>query len=412
MGYRKIARVLEVFAKEIELDVPHQTTIRQWVIRNGCYKLQQPIEQADHQVVLGDVTVSIGKMKCLALLSVNMRKLEKKGDLTLTHKDVEILDLHPTEASNGEFVYKALKETSARRLTKMFSVFVTDQGSDIKKGGRLLKESHPELIIIHDISHKISNVLERTLTNDPQWAEYIKHLNMTRKRCAQTELAGIMPAKQREKARFMDIGYQVNWPDLVSECKAQGNLDSISEERFHDYFGWMNSFAMPREEWKFMFGINEMIKETVRTHGLSKDIYSYLKMFFEEMPIMGDRVQLFVTQVLHEVWEESEKLAEGQTVICSTEVLESVFGKFKAINEGIQGITSNVLGMCTFVGEELNSKEIKKAMEGCTVKQGFEWVRQKVGTSLAALRRRYHAKRNGTKFDNSSECIFSIKSTP
>ena len=98
--------------------------------------------------------------------------------------------------------------------------------------------------IFYDIAHKLSNVMEKKLKNDVIWAEYIKQLNMTRKRAYQTELAALMPAKQRAKARFMDIGYLVKWPERLAASKASGRLSSIPEERYQDYFGWIDEFNL------------------------------------------------------------------------------------------------------------------------------------------------------------------------
>ncbi len=108
-----------------------------------------------------------------------------------------------------------------------------------------------------------------------------------------------------------------------------------------------------------MVGIVEMIKETVRTFGLSKGVYSYLKIFFEEASIKGERLEIFVSESLRAVWKEAEKLKGEETIISSTEVLESVFGKYKAINQGTQGITGNVLGSCAFVGKKRNFYHLK-----------------------------------------------------
>ena len=105
-----------------------------------------------------------------------------------------------------------------------------------------------------------------------------------------------------------------------------------------------------------MVGIVEMIKETVRTFGLSKDVSSFLKMFFEETPLEGEGVKSFAKECLAAVNKETEKLEDWQTLISSTEVIESIFGKYKAINQGTQGVTGNVLGICSFVGKKKSEK--------------------------------------------------------
>ena len=397
MGCRKVARVLEVFGEYFSHSVPHHTTIRQWVVRNGCHTLNSPMEQANDWVAIGDLTISLGKMKCLAIVGAKMSNLQKRDDFKLTHEDVEIIGLYPTEKSDGNFVHDALKD-AADRIGGNFFATIIDQGSDIKKGAQLFQQAHSKMKIFYDIAHKLSNVMEKKLKNDVIWAEYIKQLNMTRKRAYQTELAALMPAKQRAKARFMDIGYLVKWPERLAASKASGRLSGIPEERYQDYFGWIDEFKSVLEEWGFMVGIVEMIKETVRTFGLSKGVYSYLKIFFEEASIKGERLEMFVSESLRAVWKEAEKLKGEETIISSTEVLESVFGKYKAINQGTQGITGNVLGICAFVGKKKNEQDIKEAMEKCSVKEGVKWIRDNIGISISSLRRQFFSESNRTTF--------------
>jgi len=76
---------------------PHHTTIRQWIIRNGCYELEKHIPEDGEWTVLADITIDVGKKKCLALLGLNEKTLENRRDYKLTHKDVKVLGLYPTD---------------------------------------------------------------------------------------------------------------------------------------------------------------------------------------------------------------------------------------------------------------------------------------------------------------------------
>lgn len=392
--------------KNIDISIPHHTTIRQWIIRYGCHNLCAPLNQANDWLTIGDLTISVGKLKCLATIGIRMSDLEQKENLILTHKDVEILGLYPTEKSTGEFVEKAF-EDSAKRIGGSFFATILDRGSDIKKGAKLFQQNHPGVKLVHDIPHKLSNVMEHELKNDPQWSEYIQKQNITRKRAFQTELAALMPKKQREKARFMNIGCFVYWPDRIRKSKEKGYLCKISEEKYQDYLGWIDEFTLHLDEWKFMDGIVQMTNELVRTYGLSLDVYSYIKIFLEEAPIEGERLKNFSIMILKAVWEEVEKLDKDQTLIGSTEVIESIFGKYKSINEGLHGITANILGMCTFVGRERSGKEIKEALEKCSVKNALEFIKGKFGQTLNSLRKEFFPSSKRTNNDRFNEGVFT-----
>lgn len=110
------------------------------------------------------------------------------------------------------------------------------------------------------------------------------------------------------------------------KSKTEGHLCDIPKERYEKYLGWIKeSFIEVLRIWGFMEGVVKMIKEMVRIYGLSIDVYEYVKMFLKEAAIEGERIQNFISKALNAVWEEAVKLDEGQTLICSTEVIESVF---------------------------------------------------------------------------------------
>jgi hypothetical protein len=402
LGCSKVASTLQVIFGDMCERTPHHTTVRNWVIRNGCYNLKKPIEKSNDMVGIGDVTIALGKMKCLAILGVQMSKLEQRADYTLTHEDVVILGLHLTEKSTGEFAHNSFEETR-NRIGSDFLGVVIDQGSDIKKGGRLFQELHPNTVVIHDIAHKMSLVMEHELKDDVVWAEFTKKLLETRRLIQQTEFAAMMPPNQRSKARFMDIDYIIDWPGRVIESKRCGRLDIIPEDRYQKYVGWIKDFELPLSDWKFMAGALNMIKGVCREHGLSHGTFEYLKLFFEEASSLIDdeRLKKFLGKALKAIEEECCKLSEGQVILGSTEVLESIFGKYKELNSSSQGINSNILGLATFVGPKLTEKTVKEAMEGCSTKIGIGWIKQKVVNTLGSLRHQFfRGKIKGTKFDN------------
>lgn len=397
---------MKVFASQIGSKIPDHTTIRQWLLRFGCQNLQSPLEKADDWVSIGDLTIGMGKLKCLVILGLRMSILETRNDLTLSHRDVEVIGLYPTEKSTGKFIGGAY-EDSAERVGGNFLANVLDQGSDIKMGARLFQKNHSTVKLLHDISHKLSNIMEHELKDDKNWSAYIQQLNMTRKRVYQTELSALMPKKQREKARFMDISYLVYWPERIKGSKAKGFLSSISEDRYKDYMGWIDGFIILLDQWSFMVSTVKLIKETVRIYGYSMDVYIYLKMIFDEAAIEEECLQKFVIKCLNTLFEEVEKLDEGQTLIGSTEIIESTFGKYKAINEGLHGITGNILGICTFIGREKNAKDIQEAMEKCSVKKATEFMKQKFGQTLSSLRKRFFPGFKRTKFDSNKEMVLT-----
>jgi hypothetical protein len=405
LGCSKIARVLKVIFGGVTERTPHRTTVRNWFIRNGSHNLEQPIEKSDDMVAIGDITISLGKLKCLAILGTRLGSLEQREDYTLNHQDVEILGLHITEKATGDFVQQSFEETR-NRIGVDFVGIVIDQGAEMKKGCRQYQKEHINSVVIHDIKHKMSLVMEHALKKNFIWIEFNKKMLETRRLIQQTEFAAMVPPRQRSKARFMDIGYILNWRKRVLEAMESGRLDCIPQKRYEEYFGWLKEYDKAFEDWDFMEGAVDMINSVCREHGLSHETYEFLQINFEEAFSVDDEYLIkFLKEALKSVEEESCKLKPGQVMLCSTEVEESIFGKFKELNSGGQGIGSNILGLATFVGPKLTEASIKEAMEGCSTKKGLQWIKQKVGDTLGSIRHRIFHGIKGTKFDNKfSEC--------
>lgn len=403
IGCRKIASVLQVVFGYFLDKIPHYTTIRQWLIRNGFYHLQIPLETADDWVAIGDLTVDVGRIKCLAVIGARMSRVEWLDSYTLIHRDMTILGLYPTESSTGEFVQKSFQD-ARNRVGSDFQALVIDQGSDIKKGARLFKEQYQGIKIIHDIAHKLSLVMERALKDNPAWRAFIKKLLDTRKLIQQTEFAAMMPPRQRAKGRFMDISYLVEWPERILQSRHEGYLATIADKRYEKYFGWIGEFASQLSDWKYMYGAVDLIKCAFRDYGLSRETYEYMQTFFEEvLPTENTALDHFTGAILSTVQEECNKLNEDETLICMTEVLESLFGKLKVLISGNQGITGNILGLAALVGPERSEEAVKKAMEGSSIKKAQGWVEENLSGRIGKLRHRYFTSFKGTNIANDVE---------
>lgn len=400
LGCSKVAKVLKVIFGEVTERTPHRTTVRNWIIRNGVHNLEQPIEKSDDVVAIGDITISLGKLKCLAILGTRLDKLEQRANYTLNHQDVEILGLHITEKATGDFVQQAFEETRNRIGVDLFGI-VIDQGAEMIKGCRQYKVKHINGVVIHDIKHKMSLVMQRALKKNFVWIEFNKKMLETRRLIQQTEFAAMTPPTQRSKARFMDIGYILNWRKRVLWAKENGRLDCIPQKRYEEYFGWLEEYREAFEDWDFMEGAVNMINSTCREYGLSDETYEYLRINFKEAFSVDDEyLKKFLEEALKAVEEEKSKLKSGQVMLCSTEVEESIFGKFKELNSGCQGIGSNILGLATFVGPKLTESSIKEAMERCSTKKGLHWIKEKIGNTLGSIRHLIFNGIKGTKFDN------------
>ena len=358
-------------------------------MRQGYAKLHMPISDGTW-VIIGDVTVDIGTIKCLATVGVNLDKLYEREDITLSLKDLTIVGVHPTEKATGEFAEKAFQQDIERLggIEKVQAI-VIDQGPDVTKGAKLLREANEQLKVIHDITHKLALVLEKDLKGNPQWDEYTELLAKTKKLVQQTEFAGVQPPNQRSKARFMNTALHIDWIGELQEKRRTGCLRDVAPERYDEYFGWTTRFLPLVDIWQQKVGVVEMIKATVRRHGLSEDVYNHLIAIFDQMPF--DEVITaqdgFLCNALDAMYEEVEKLNDNQVLPASTEVLESLFGSYKNHTaKGGHGITGNILTIAALAGAPSTVDEICAVMEDTPIRKMLTWVENKIGNTLGKMR--------------------------
>lgn len=101
----------------------------------------------------------------------------------------------------------------------------------------------------------------------------------------------------------------------------------------------------------------------------------------------------FICYALSAVNEEVEKLDDQETLLSSTEIVESIFGSYKYHTSiGGHGITGNVLTIGTFTGKPMTTVEICEVMEKTSVRSVLNWVDEKIGDSLAKIRNRFFKK--------------------
>lgn len=372
-------------------------------MRYGFSKLNNQLPSGQWAII-GDVTVDIGTLKCLATVGVNLDTLYERTDIILTYNDLEIIGIHPTHNSTGEFAHESFQKDIERlggaRNVKQLLI---DQGSDLTKGAKLIKQAEMRIKCLHDISHLLANVLEKDLKEDSLWEEYTKHLTETKRLVQQTEVAALQPPKQRSKSRFMNCSLYIDWFIKLEESKKNGNLDYIPQERYNEFFGWRSGFEFYFEILQQKAEVIEFIKDTIRRSGYSMNIYDHLIDTLDLMPY-DEAVRPLICKALDVVFVEVEKLDENERLLGSTEIMESLFGSYKNHSaRGGHGITGNILTLGVLVGKVQTGDELCKTMEMNPVQAAVKWVEDKIGDTLAKLRNAFFKKpRNGQNL--TSDC--------
>ncbi len=144
-----------------EVSTPSFSSVRNWLLRIGLYELQREKEYRTDWIFIIDITVELGKQKCLVVLGVPQQYLESSVfplERGLKHHDVQLLTLEIMDSTRGELIEQKLCE-----LADMVGYpvqIISDHGSDIEKGIKLFTIKYPDVVYTYDVTHAMALLLK------------------------------------------------------------------------------------------------------------------------------------------------------------------------------------------------------------------------------------------------------------
>jgi hypothetical protein len=365
---------------------PSWSSTRLWLLRLGYYKLTRAKEDGADWVWIVDHVVQTGQEKCLLIVGIRLSALPAEGEY-LTHADVEPIAIYPVPQSNGEIVYQQLEK--ARKQTGVPREILSDQGSDLHKGIKQFCQAHPETSFIYDIKHKVAAVLKRELGADAVWQEFSRLAGQTSQRVQQTALAALAPPRQRRKARYMNVGELVAWGvRMLKYLDEEGSQrQAWDRHRVEEAVGWVREYRQEVEQWRQWVEVGTITEQFVKAHGVSAGGAQQLQHRLAAVGTLPRTPQL-CAEFVQFVTEEGAKANAGERLVGSSEVIESIFGKWKRL-EGEQarsGLTGLVLALGAIVAPT-TAEVVKQALTTVPTKTVLTWCRKKLGKTVQATRR-------------------------
>jgi hypothetical protein len=355
--------------------------LRNWVFRLGLFELNKPKDRSNDWVFILDHTIAIGVHKAFLVLGIRLRDLQNK-DGALGHQDMKVLGLEIQERSTGQIVDGKLEEISQK--VGIPRLLVSDGGTDIKKGIGLFTERHPETDWNYDISHRLAKLLERELKEDPQWESFLKQTAATRCLCQQSSLSYLMPPAQRTKARWMNLKPVIDWALKVVQ---NAQVCPGDEDKFQELFGWLYDYEDSLCEYSLMIRMCEEVCRIVKEKGIDAAQVDRCRECLEETD-GSDRLERLAQGILEFLMEMQCHVAVGETLPGSSDVIESLFGKYKAMvsRSPLKAMSKLVLAIGAITSNR-TPEEVKEAMETVSMKAVEEWFKDYVPESMWAKRR-------------------------
>jgi hypothetical protein len=399
LSWRAAAAVLALFAPWAAAAAPAFTTLRQWLLRLGLSLLRQ----AGHVVAGGwtlliDHTVARGSCKCFVVLGIPTEDLPCRG-YAPGHRDVTVLAVEAMDGSSGEKVAATLRRVLAR--VGAVTQVVSDAASELTDAVARVREDHPGLVWTYDVRHLLAALLRRRLEGCPRWGAFLAECGRLLPRLRQTAGNFLAPPALRVKARYMNLDSHVAWASRLLAWEQEGDGEALGQMLgqdadqarawFADRFGWLSGYAADVKGWSELLEVASLALAEVHENGLGRQTAGRFWLRWQKRPgrrtFVGERMAREVKQGLS---REGGKLAAGQQGLGSSDVIESLIGRYKeVVSRGPTGeATANVLLVPLMAGEPPSNEGIKAGLEAVSVEQGRAWIGEELGESNRAKKGR------------------------
>ncbi len=387
---RAAAGVLRLVAPYISglRRVPCANSGRMWLMRLGLYELLRKKEAAKDWVWIMDHTVQLGPQKCLVIVGVRLSSWRRKKG-PLEHEDLTLLKLIPMERSTAVAVAEEL-EATCKEMGVVPAAILSDEGAELKSGMALFRERWPKVRRVphvFDIKHKMAILLKKELHNDATWQSFVTQTNRTKLQTTLTELAFLVPPGLRNKARYMNLDTLVDWG-----CRVLAYLDDprdvsaghLDRKKLQHKLGWLYEYRQALATWAELLAVAKQAESYVRRKGYHPGAAKELKtqLFPQVRTPAGFRLQAGLLAFLR---EQAKGLAKGQHLLGSSEILESLLGKYKRIQgtHSKGGMTGSLLNIGAAVSRK-TSDTVRRALASVPVAAVGRWIRESLGLTIPA----------------------------
>jgi hypothetical protein len=368
---------------------PCAETIRLWLLRVGLFLLRRPLPHYTDWVYLLDLTIQLGQHKCLVILGISLARFRSSG-YRLDHHDVHVLSVQVLTHCTGETIDQHLNEV--RKRTGTPQQIVSDHGSDVWAGIRLFRAKYTTVVEIYDITHGLAILLKRYLEPDVRWGGFVKACQQTRQQLQQTAGSFLQPPAWRQKARYLNLEGHLAWANnmllvlgtMANETLAEqlGYSPEQSKKWLEEKLGWLREYQEDVRQWRYFQKVVKCAEAEIKHNGLRCSSQRRIKQALEDDKAVTEREKRFLREVLKLVRIEGGKVPARQHYVGSTDVLESLFGKYKELAEHgpCREITANVL-MIPLFATALTATLLRQALESVHEQDVRLWVEQQLGTS-------------------------------
>jgi hypothetical protein len=308
------------------------------------------------------------------------------------------LAVMPSDSRNKQEVARQLREVSDRWGVPL--AVLSDGACELHEAVDALKTAGFKGVCIDDMKHKVANLLKKTLGRDERFVAFEAKLGQTTAAIQQTELEHLLPPRKKQKCRFMNFDRLIDWAAMV-EKQLQ---DPAASQRLTEKLGWLAEFREDLNGWRECRRLVGCVLSFANAEGLWRGATDSLESQLGELPANCRLAKHLREQIAAFYRTNEEKLNSlgDQTLRlpCSTEVLESAFGSFKAIQRHHnRGTFTTLLAVFSTLFDNCTAEKIRERFRSVSNQHVKNWL-HKAGLTNSTQYRRTRAYRQALTTPN------------
>jgi len=448
---RGTQKTFALFNRYFKVGTPSYNSIRSWMLRVGLYELKQQPAYDEDWVLMLDATLELGTMKCLGILGLPLSRLGESG-YALKHSDVDVLGVVPLTSCTGEVIAQQLKKVVKQQKRPPLQIvsdhgsdikkgigWYKQQHSkliwthDITHAMALLLKKELKEDETYQAFMGQCNLTRQRIKQTPlyflsppkqrtkarylnieshiRWAQQLLHYQ------DRADFSTINPNYQLDKTALTLLQTQLDpdtltkltslkdktYPERQSFChhlshylgadrwleyeKALCHAADLGRRYFEEKLGWVSAYRSALPTYAHLSHLVNTIAQQLKQQGLS---HASVALFNKKTAslILSPRLQRFKNFILSYLRNHIAPLSPDQTLLASSDVLESIFGKYKLFSSerSFKEIGQMILTIPLFTAK-LTPQRIKLALETISTSDLQCWTKQTFGQSMLSKRR-------------------------
>lgn len=364
------------------LKVPTHSTVLLWMKKQGVANFKAKSFFAGNKwFLIIDESIQFGNKKLLAVMAVLSSSVKQKA---LTYKDLIPLVLKSSTSWKAEEIKQEILNNID---VKDVEFVVSDNGNNLKSACALSGLSH-----IEDVNHKISGFIKKVYQDDPIFESYTKNLSGLRRKLSLSKVAHLMPPNQRIVSRFMNLTPLFVWGEKTLRLLENQKLAAYESEKV-DFLLNYKEFVI---DTLFILNTLNLIQKKLKSKHFNQ---TQIEECLLELEKLNSPKGLLIAEKMRSYFElTAGKMNAKEQVVCSSDIIESCFGKYKEVvksNKTI-GITDICLSISCLTNDgDIN--QLKKDLESIKVKDVKKWSDENIGESLFKKRTAIYQEKRGKK---------------